>query len=187
VRTTRGDVEVRVGPGFNRGVRDFLRPNVDIPVIGKSTDSAGNLWWKIQPPGFIPAEADRYWVLSDVVDELGDCAAVLDAAASQIVAPPQPTAPPAATPVPGATLPPMYISFYADTYVVFVAKSPKCATIYWDVEGIKEVYFQNDGVTGHGSEVVCPTVETTYQLRVILVDGSTTYRYLTITVDYSTS
>jgi hypothetical protein len=191
VRTIRADVPVRVGPGFNRGARDFLRSNTDIPVIGKFTDPEGNLWWKIQPPGFIPAEADRYWVLSDDVDEFGDCAAVPDSAASQIVAPqpPRPTAGPTPTRVPGATagptLPPVSIEFYADTYVVYIYLSPKCANIYWDVEGIKEVYFEGDGVTGHDSAQVCPRMDTTYELMVVLVDGSVTYRYVTITVSYS--
>ncbi len=186
VRATRSDIEVRVGPGFNRGVRDYLKANVDIPVVGKATDSEGNLWWKIQPPGYIPAEADRYWVRADDVQESGNCDAVLDTAASPIVAPPpprQPTQGPNPTVGPGPTLPPMFISFYADKYVVDTSMS-ECAIISWDVEGIREVYFQGSGVVGHSSQTVCPSVTTTYELRVVLVDGSTTYRYVTITAIY---
>ena len=37
ILTTRGDVAVRVGPGYNRGVRDYLKPNIDVPVIGMKT------------------------------------------------------------------------------------------------------------------------------------------------------
>jgi len=40
-------------------------------------------------------------------------------------------------------------------------------------------------VVGHGSRRVCPVETTTYTLRVLLLDGSTEYRYVTITVDFS--
>jgi hypothetical protein len=192
VLTTRGDVVVRAGPGFERGARFYLVTNVNVPVGGKFTDASDNLWWKIQPPDFNPGEADRYWVLAEDVEETGDCALVLDAPASpliggQPVQPPQPQQP-AATPIPGVTpLPsvpttvPAYISFYADRTTVNV-RLKECATIYWETEGIREVYYQGRGVTGYGSVVECPTVTTTYTLRVILVDGSTTNQYVTITV-----
>ncbi len=183
IRTTRGDVEIRVGPGFNRGVRDYLQANVDVPVVGKSTDSDSNLWWKIQPPGYLPAEADRYWVLSDdKLTESGDCNAVQDAAASPFVAPhppAQPTTVPGATPVPGQTPPAYTISFYADQYTI---EEGKCTTVHWDVEGISQVYYQGKGMVGHSSSLECPRSTTTYELRVVLLDNTTTYRYVTITV-----
>jgi hypothetical protein len=187
-------VDLRVGPGFNRGVRGSVPINVDIPVIGKYTDAQGFLWWKIQPPGYLPAEADRYWVLESDVTEAGDCALVPDAPPSGVVAPPpppQPSAAPQATPAPGVTpsitpMTPVSISFYADRYIIdyYLDKDP-CATIYWDVEGIREVYFEGRGVVGHSSEKVCPRQTTTYTLLVYLLDGSTTTRTVTITVDFS--
>jgi hypothetical protein len=184
ISTTRGDVEVRVGPGLNRGVRDYLVTNTPIPVIGQDTDSAGNLWWKIQPPGFNPAEADRYWVLSDnKITETGDCSAVPGAAPSQFIAPrptAAPTSPPNATPIPGATLPAYSISFYADQYSIMLGE---CTTVHWSVDGINQVYYQGKGVVGHSSSMECPRMTTTYELRVLLLDSTTTYRYVTITVD----
>jgi hypothetical protein len=183
ISTTRGDVEVRVGPGFNRGVRDYLVTNTPIPVIGQDTDSAGNVWFKIQPPGYNPAEADRYWVLSDnKITESGDCNAVPSAAPSQFIAPrppAAPTSPPEATPVPGAPPSSYSISFYADKYTINYGE---CATIYWSVDGINQVYYQGKGVVGHSSSMECPSQTTTYELRVLLLDGTTTYRYVTITV-----
>jgi hypothetical protein len=183
ISTTRGDVEIRVGPGFNRGVRDYLKPNIAIPVIGKSTDSQGNLWWKIQPPGFVAAEADRYWVLSgSKITEAGDCSNVPEAAPSQLIVPPppaQPTTSPQATSAPGGPPATYTISFYADRYTIYPGE---CVTIHWDVEGIKEVYYQGKGVVGHSEAMECPGTTTTYELRVVLLDGTNTYRYVTITV-----
>jgi hypothetical protein len=195
ISTTRGDVVVRVGPGFERGARIYLVTNTNVPVTGKYTDSAGNLWWKIQPPGFLPAEADRYWVLAADVTEAGDCAQVPEAPPSPVIAPqPPPPGPPPAVPTspPGRVTPvpvvptetPVVISFYADTYAVNPRKK-ECATIYWDVQGIREVYYQGRGVTGQGSSVECPVQTTTYTLSVVLMDGSSTARYVTITIDYT--
>jgi hypothetical protein len=217
VWTARGDVTVRAGPGFQRGVRSYLVSNVNVPVVGKFTDSDGHLWWKIQPPGFNPAEADRYWVLADDVDEVGDCALVADAAASPIVAP-QPTQPGVPTLVP--TIPPsrptetppptrvptepalptrvptepalptrvptkipILVSFYADRYTIN-PRQKECATVYWEVTGSKEVYYEGNAVAGRGSVVECPMQTTTYTLTVGLVDGSTISRYVTITVEF---
>lgn len=186
IRTSRGDIDVRVGPGFNRGIRGNLVPDTDIPVVGKFTDGEGYLWWKIQPPGYIVAEADRYWVLSDDVEENGDCEQVPDASPSGIVAPhppAQPTPEPGDTPSPEETpTTPYTISFYADTDSLAPGK---CATIFWDVEGIQAVYYQGAGVVGHSSSVECPRSTSTYELRVVLMDGTNVYRYVTITVMYT--
>lgn len=186
IRTSRGDIDLRVGPGFNRGIRGNLPPNMDIPVVGQFTDDQGNLWWKVQPPGYLIAEADRYWVLSDDVEETGDCDLVPDASPSGIVAPrppAQPTPEPGDTPSPRETPgTPYFISFYADTYSLDYGK---CATIYWSVEGIQAVYYQGRGVVGHSESMECPSSDSTYELRVVLMDGTSVYRYVTITVVYT--
>lgn len=200
--TARGDVVVRAGPGFQRGARSYLPGYVNIPVAGKFTDEGGNLWWKIQPPGFNPAEADRYWVLADDVDEAGDCTLITETVASPIIAPPPPqlvvtplipTLPPdqptevvpptemaAPTSVPTDT--PVLISFYADRYTVD-PRQKECATIYWEVEGSQQVYYENVAVGRRGSRVECPMQTTTYTLTVVLAKGSTTSQSVTITVE----
>jgi hypothetical protein len=207
VWTARGDVTVHAGPGFQRGVRSYLVSNMNVPVVGKFTDSDGNLWWKIQPPDFNPGEADRYWVLADEVDEVGDCALVADAPSSPIVAPqpaqpsaptfvptilpsrptqpPLPTGVPTESPLPTSvpTEPTVLVSFYADRYTVNPRKQ-ECATIYWEVTGSKEVYYEGTAVAGRGSVMECPMQTATYTLTVGLVDGSTISRYVTITVEY---
>jgi hypothetical protein len=93
--------------------------------------------------------------------------------------PAQPTPVPGATPVPGQTPTAYTISFYADEYSI---TQGKCTTIHWDVEGISQVYYQGKGVVGHSSSLECPRSTTTYELRVVLLDNTTTYRYVTITV-----
>ena len=185
ILASRGDVEVRVGPGTNRGVRTYLVTNQAIDVVGKYTDNQSILWFKIQPPGYIPAEADRYWVRASDVTPSGDCQQVPDSSASQLVPvqppPPQNTPAPDATSTPDSpTLPqPISISFYADRYDISYGE---CAIIYWDVRGIREVYYEGQGVTGQGSHKECPYSTTTYTLTILTVDGHTLYRTVTITV-----
>lgn len=61
--------------------------------------------------------------------------------------------------------------------------SGECVTIRWDVDNINQVYYQGGGVTGHETRrTECPTVTTTYVLRVSLRDGSSVERTVTITV-----
>lgn len=78
------EIEVRVGPGKDRGVFGYFPANQDIRVIGKAYDSENVVWWEIdksQIPG--GTEADTLWVNSDDVGEKGDCLAV-----GQVEAPP---------------------------------------------------------------------------------------------------
>jgi hypothetical protein len=180
--TPHTDAVVRVGPGLDRGTRFYLPANTMIPTTGKYVAADASQWWQIQPPGFDPAEADRYWVMAADVQPFGDCAQVPEVPAP-VVIPVQPVQPvPAPTAVP--TTVPVSISFYADRYTINPRKQ-ECATIYWSVSGIKEVYYQGRGVTGQGSSVECPVETTTYTLTVVLADGSRTSQSLTIDINYS--
>jgi hypothetical protein len=174
-QTSRTDVAMRVGPGFNRGVRDYLQPNVSFPVIGQAQASDQSLWWQLEISGVPQA-----WVLQDDMQTSGDCAQVGQAAAPPIVVPHPPAATEGPTPE-GATPVPASISFYADRYTI---NYYECANIYWDVEGIQAVYYQGKGVVGHSYSTECPLRTTRYELMVVLLDGTTTYRYVTITISY---
>lgn len=68
--------------------------------------------------------------------------------------------------------------FWADSYALTPGA---CTTIYWQVENVTEVYFENGPVVGSGSQSVCPTQTTIYRLRTISAEG-TRERMLTITV-----
>lgn len=58
----------------------------------------------------------------------------------------------------------------------------ECTTLKWSVENIKAVYFNGSGVTGSGERRVCPTSDTTYTLRVELLDGTVEEKSITIKV-----
>ena len=97
VHTPTQNAEVRVGPGFNRGVFTFLPTNQDFSVIGQSTDSDGNLWYeldKTQLPG--GNEVNGMWVLASDVQASGACGSVP-------IATPPPLIP--GTPIPQSTPP----------------------------------------------------------------------------------
>lgn len=77
VRADRQGVQVRVGPGLDRSVFAFMPIGVDIPVVGQSTDGAGNVWWQIDQ-SYIPGgeAAASLWVAAGDVTETGDCSQV---------------------------------------------------------------------------------------------------------------
>ncbi len=70
---------------------------------------------------------------------------------------------------PGARLsPPSQVSFYADQNQVTVGQ---CTTLHWDIEGVRGVYLDGQGVTGHETRNVCPRSSTAYTLRAAADSG----------------
>ena len=94
---------------------------------------------------------------------------------------PQPTSTsisPSPTPIP--TVPTPQISFWADNTRI---DAGQCATLYWHVENVREVYLDGEGVSGpDGSRTVCPETTTTYTLRVIHLDDMVGLRQVTVQV-----
>jgi hypothetical protein len=189
IQTSQSFVPQRVGPGFNRGIRQYLPANQSFPVIGQAQAADGSLWWQIQVAGIPQA-----WVLQADVLTSGNCQAVPQATAPPIIVPvaPQPPhvpapAQPGGTPIPSGpppavtVEPPMSVSFYADRYTISL-RLQQCATVYWSVQGIREVYYQGAGVTGQGSQRECPRQTTTYTLTVVTLEGQRINYTLTITV-----
>lgn len=79
-------VQIRVGPGTNRTVIAFLPALVDFEALGQTTDDAGNVWFRVPQEEAAPTKAvNETWVLADAVDQSGDCANVVDAAAPPII------------------------------------------------------------------------------------------------------
>jgi hypothetical protein len=66
------------------------------------------------------------------------------------------------------------MDFWADQYWM---NSSECTTVHWSVEGVQAVFFgetgHEDGVTGVGTQRVCPDGEVYYTLKVTFTDGST--------------
>jgi hypothetical protein len=149
------NVNIRSGPGTNYPTIGQISATTELNIIGQNGQ-----WYVVNYSG------QQGWVAGWVTTLKGNCTGL-----AFVTAPPPP--PPTATP-PGA-----YINFYADRTNI---SAGQCANISWKVEYIREVYFENEGVTGEGTRQVCPGTTTTYTLRVILTDGSTQTRTVTITV-----
>jgi heat shock protein HslJ len=96
-----------------------------------------------------------------------------------------PTATPTPPPPPTAT-PVAQISFWADRTSL---QQGECTALRWTVENVQGVWVYPRGEryyrfprTGQGSETVCPRTTTTYEMRVLMRDGTTTFREVAINV-----
>jgi hypothetical protein len=47
-----------------------------------------------------------------------------------------------------------------------------CTWLRWQVDDVREVYLDGEGVVGHDQRQVCPTATTSYRLRVIRLDST---------------
>ena len=182
VTGTQG-VNIRSGPGVNFPVIGFARFSDEGEIIGRSADGG---WWAVAMPS---APNGTGWVSADFV------IATNAADVPVITVPPPPTvavptaAPPAATPTPPpapTATPAPEISFWADRTSI---NQGECTTLRWSVQNVQAVWVYPQGQpfdrfprTGQGSEVVCPTSTTTYEMRVLLHDGSTVFRQVTVAV-----
>jgi len=57
------------------------------------------------------------------------------------------------------------------------------ATLRWDVEGVRAVHLNGQGVVGHDSRVVTPAVTTTYTLRITMLNDTVEERAVTVNVE----
>lgn len=159
-------LNLRENPGEGAKILEVMPQNTPLDIIGRYFD---NSWIQVRAPS-----GKVGWVLTRLVGINIDLTTVPVVSAVFI------SPPPTATPTPAATATTaVQISFWSNKSEVTVGE---CANVGWDVEGIREVYFEGTGVVGHSSRQVCPTVETTYHLRVVLLDGSVTDRYITIKI-----
>jgi hypothetical protein len=159
-------LNVRANPGEGARILEVIPRDTPLDILGRYYD---NNWIQVQTP-----TGTVGWVAAWLVDIYIDLSSVPIINVQFISPPPTPTPTPNPTATPSAS-----ISFWSDKTEV---KLGKCATIGWDVEGIKEVYFEGQGVTGHETRKVCPTTDTTYNLHVILLDNSAVDQYITIKV-----
>ncbi|MGL4648330.1 MAG: META domain-containing protein, partial [Caldilineaceae bacterium] len=176
-------LNIRSGPGTNFPVIGVARMGDEGTIVGRSADGG---WWAFdapQTPGGV-GWASAQFVAATYADDV-----------PVIAAPPTPTPlptrPPAtatprpAVPVPTAT-PQAQISFWADRTTI---NAGQCATLFWDVNDVQGVWvypqgsdFTRFGRAGQGSERVCPDRTTTWEMRVLLRDGTTQFRWITINV-----
>jgi heat shock protein HslJ/uncharacterized protein YraI len=170
-------VNVRTGPGSAYPILGAADFGVEGAIIGRSADGA---WWVTPLQG---APNGQGWVSADFVQAFNaENVPVIDA-------PPLPTPVPTPTPLPTATpapAPSPVLQFSASNTVI---AQGECTTLSWNVENIQAVWVYPVGqpysqfpVTGQGSQQVCPQQTTTYEMRVLLRDGSVHTQQITIQV-----
>jgi hypothetical protein len=184
-QTTKTDLNVRAGPGIQYDLLGLLPAGVTVEIIGRDETRQ---WWQIR----FNAAADAVgWVAADPA--FSTTANVDSVAVAQ--APPTPTGtptptntviPPTSTPT-ITTIPPTLTPTGTPTLTPTPTGLPTtidfnvsptsieggdCVNINWNVTGVREVYFEDQGVGGSANMEDCPKESKTYDFRVIRLDGS---------------
>ncbi|MBI1880195.1 MAG: FHA domain-containing protein [Chloroflexi bacterium] len=181
--TTKTDLNVRSGPGIQYDLLGLLPAGVTVEIIGRDETRE---WWQIR---FSPAADGIGWVAADPA--FSTTANVDNVPIAQ--APPTPTGTPTNTPVPPTntptitTIPPTPTPTDTPTPTPTATGLPttidfnvtptqirggECVNISWNVTGVREVYFEDQGVGGSANITDCPKETKTYNFRVIRLDGS---------------
>ena len=172
-------LNIRSGPGSNFPVIGFARDGDEGEIVGRSAD---NRWWAAAVP---TAPGGIGWASADfVIATNAENVPVIEVAPPVVIVP---TAAPSPTPPPPPTATPVAeISFGADRTNI---NQGECTTLRWSVQNIQAVWvypqgerFESFPRTGQGSEQVCPTTTTTYEMRVLQRDGSVIFRQVTVNV-----
>lgn len=165
-------VNVRAGPGAEYPRLGVLQPGDAAVIVGQSNIGQGD-WWQIQ---YTAAPGDLGWVQAGS----GYVRAFNTGPVPVVAAPPTPAEPTATgTPTPVSTPPP--VEFSVDRTRI---KAGECVTVYWNVTGVKEVYYRGQGVAGENQgRRECPTVTEYYDLRVVNLDGTSQTYTLTVEVE----
>ncbi len=83
VRAARDYVDLRVGPGENRGVFTSMKVDTWFGLLGKKTLEDGSLWWRLDIAD--TGGANELWVADADVETTGDCDQVADVDAPPII------------------------------------------------------------------------------------------------------
>jgi hypothetical protein len=93
VRAASAYVDLRVGPGTNRGIYTSMATGSSYGVLGKKTVSDGSLWWRLDMD---TGSANELWVADADVETSGGCDQVADVDAPPLIFGPPPPPPPSA-------------------------------------------------------------------------------------------
>jgi ABC-type amino acid transport substrate-binding protein/heat shock protein HslJ len=149
---------------------------VPVPVQGTVAPGQTYDFWANLTAPINPGTYVEYWTMMNPSNVLfGDAIWV----AITVPSPATPTPAATQTPSPSANL----------TVDPQTIQQGQCATLAWTSENVQAVYvypqgddWRNYGVPGTGSQTVCPNETTTYEMRVVKVDGSVEVRSITLTV-----
>lgn len=68
--------------------------------------------------------------------------------------------------------------FWSEQYAL---SANTCTTLHWQVQNVRAVYLNDQGVPGESSQLVCPTLASqTYTLRIVDINGQTILKKLTL-------
>lgn len=175
------NLNIRSGPGTNYAVIGTARYGDEGEIVGRNANSD---WWAVAAPS-LPGGIG--WVSADFV--LATNAGNVPVIAAPTPPPTRTPIPitPTPTPMPQATATPVaQISFGADRTSI---NRGECVTLNWNVQNVQGVWVYPQGEpynrfprAGQGSDQVCPAVTTTYEMRVLLRDGTIQFRQVTINV-----
>jgi pSer/pThr/pTyr-binding forkhead associated (FHA) protein/uncharacterized protein YraI len=187
--TTRTDLNVRAGPDTVYDLIGLLPSGTTTEIIGRDESRQ---WWQIR---FDPSPNGIGWVSADPefsttynVENLpisqppptptGTPTSTPTETPTPTSSPVPPTVAPTATPVPPTDTPtPTLTPTPPGPTIDFTVSSTsiqggQCVTVRWNVTGVREVYYQGEGVAGTGDRLECPADTTTYRLRIVRQDGS---------------
>ncbi|MBI5648990.1 MAG: SH3 domain-containing protein [Chloroflexi bacterium] len=173
--TTAPVLNVRAGPGKVYPVLAKLLAGETVTATGRTAD---NGWVYLTTPriGWVSAEFVEF------ADASANALALLPAVRD---ATPTVTPTPLATPTAQLTVLPggFYVHFDAEPDALHYAG--QCADLFWNVEGVKEVYLSGVAVNGHDSKRVCPKSSTSYQLHTVKLDGTFIDVWTRITTNFT--
>lgn len=196
--TALTDLNVRIGPETFYDLVGLLPASASAEITGKSENGQ---WWQVK---FGPAPNGLGWVTADPafsttanVQAIPIVAAPPTPTGTPTVTPTNtPTVTPTGTPVP-PTLTPTPTSTATPTQpasqIVFKVnptgsiQQGQCVELAWNVTGVREVYYQvqglqEQGVAGADKRPECPAQTTTYTLRVVKQDNTEQIERITVEV-----
>lgn len=156
-------LRVRQGPSTQYEQVGYLMQGQSAVITGRADTGLGT-WWQIRFPA---APNGLGWVSGSPTY----------ATAYNTDNVPFITPPPLPTPTP---MPMASIDFRVDHTEI---RRGECVTFFWNVFGVRAVYFQGEGVAGENqSRRECPGNDKTYSLQVERMDGTVDTRYIGIDV-----
>lgn len=168
--TSVNALRVRKGPITQYEQVGYLLRGQSALITGRADIGQGT-WWQIRFPA---APNGLGWVSGNS----GYVAAYNTENVPIVIPPPLPTLTP--TPLPPLPPPMASIDFRVDRIEI---RRGECVTFFWNVVGVRAVYFQGEGVPGENqSRRECPSNDKTYSLRVERTDSTVDIRYMRIDV-----
>jgi len=173
-------LNVRSGPGTNFPVLATVAYGTEAEIIGRSADGR---WWVVRMP---TAPGGNAWVSADFVAVTNaDNVPIIAAPPPPVIVIPTPAPTPTRVPAPTATPGPQ-MSLRANPTTI---DQGQCSNLEWSVSNVQAVWVYPQGQpyhqfprVGQGSERVCPSSTTTYEMRVLQRDGQVVFQRVTVTV-----